>query len=111
MDFFQSVKNIDGSLRRLETLLSHLSDCHIPLPRSLKEELDGSLAADAPSAKVARFNASTSGNSKPSATTGKNTTKRALIQPTVEHISKKARMDQLTNQLDADIVQLFCVRG
>ena len=31
MDFFQSVKSIDGSLRRLETLLSHLSDCHIPL--------------------------------------------------------------------------------
>ena len=111
MDFFQSVKNIDGSLRRLETLLSHLSDCHIPLPHSLKEELDGGLAADTPSVKVAHFNASTSGNSKPSATTGKNMTKRALIQPSVEHISKKARMDQLTNQLDADIVQLFCVGG
>jgi len=31
MDFFQSVKSMDGSLRRLKTLLSHLSDCHIPL--------------------------------------------------------------------------------
>jgi len=31
MDFFQSLKSIDASLRRLETLLSHLSDCNIPL--------------------------------------------------------------------------------
>ena len=33
------------------------------------------------------------------------------MQPSVQHISKKARMNQLANQLDADIVKLFCVGG
>ncbi|OJA07519.1 hypothetical protein AZE42_10753 [Rhizopogon vesiculosus] len=90
---------------RIKKILGHATTCeHVPRP--LKEELDGGLAADTSSPKVARFNTSTSGNSKPSAMT-----KRALIQPSVEHISKKARMDQLMSQLDADIVQLFCIGG
>ena len=85
---------------------------HTPSEKPIEVEPDADDAMEAITIDHQDYvNASTSGNSKPSATTGKNTTKRALIQPSVEHISKKVRMDQLTNQLDADIVQLFCVGG
>lgn len=84
--------------RRITT---HAATCR-HLPRELREQLDGGLAAQAPSAM-------TRANAGRSVSLGK----RAADpnQPSVLPLAKKARQDELTKQLDADVVHLFCVGG
>ncbi|KAG2112346.1 uncharacterized protein F5147DRAFT_744584 [Suillus discolor] len=91
-------------------IFGHATICeHIPCP--MKEELDGGLAADAPSAKVAHLQASKPKAVSSTPSVPSTTTKRTSMQPSVKQILKKACLDQQTNQLDADIVELFCVGG
>ncbi|KAG2130735.1 hypothetical protein DEU56DRAFT_757806 [Suillus clintonianus] len=74
------------------------------IPRPMKEELDGGLAADAPSAKVARYQASnpTAVSSISAASPSVPSTTAKRTQPSVEQVSKKARLDNQPSSFEVD---------
>ncbi|KAG0693578.1 hypothetical protein DFH29DRAFT_1084188 [Suillus ampliporus] len=90
-------------------ILVHAATCE-HLPRKLKEKLDGGLAMDAPSAKSAVLNGVTATSPK-ARHLSPDVTVTAKSQPSVAPLAKKARLEALTAQLHADVVQLFCVGG
>lgn len=90
-------------------ILVHAATCE-HLPRKLKERLDGGLAMDAPSAKSAVLNSATATSPK-ARHLSPGITVTAKSQPSVAPLAKKARLEALTAQLHADVVQLFCVGG
>ena len=79
--------------------------------------MDGGLAVQAPSAKILASDSSgsiTKGLTSPLAGPPvRGGTKRVAdsIQPSIFPLVKKARQTELANQLDADIVNFFCVGG
>ncbi|KAI6143942.1 hypothetical protein BKA82DRAFT_4017174 [Pisolithus tinctorius] len=92
-------------------ILSHAATCE-HISRELREKLDGGLAASAPSAKLlASKTASKSKMAKRSPSVTLSLQKGSDKQPSVFHLAKKAHIEQLSNQLDADIVSLFCIGG
>ena len=91
-----------------QRILNHAVSCE-HLPRALKEELDGGLAMSAPSAQLFTKVAVMPKQGKSSRTAPK--TILESNQPSVYPLAKKARADKLTAQLDADVVQFFCVGG
>lgn len=96
-----------------QRILVHASTCE-HLPRELRQKLDGSLASKAPSAKVESHQVLDVAPTVPTAQSSSSKTpsqKSIPCQPSVIQMSRKARIQQLSTQLDADIVQLFCVGG
>lgn len=103
-------------------ILVHAATCE-HLPRKLREKLDGGLAMVAPSMKSAALNLNVAAPTNKSAVLNLNvaapvglstSTVTAPInksQPSVAPLAKKARIEALKAQLDADVVQLFCVGG
>jgi hypothetical protein len=103
-------------------ITSHAATCE-HIPRNLREKLDDGLAMQAPSAKILASDTSGSTMKKltsspgPSLAVGqvpvRGSAKRAAdpTQPSVFPLVKKARQTELANQLDADIVNFFCVGG
>ena len=92
-----------------QRILAHTVSCE-HLPRTLREDLDGGLAKSAPSARLQLTDVAVVPKKGPTCEE-RATTKSNMTQPSVYPLAKKARADKLTAQLDADIVQFFCVGG
>ncbi|KIM56279.1 hypothetical protein SCLCIDRAFT_29720 [Scleroderma citrinum Foug A] len=92
-----------------QRILTHAVSCE-HLPHTLKEDLDGGLAKSAPSARLQLTNVAVVPKKGPTCEE-RATTKSNMTQPSVYPLAKKARADKLTAQLDADIVQFFCIGG
>ena len=91
--------------RSKQRILNHSATCE-HIPRDLREGLDGGLAKAAPSAKLRAAGARVAAGPLPQPSHQSDP-----CQPSVYNLAKKARLENLTTQLDADVVQFFCVGG
>jgi hypothetical protein len=102
-------------------LLAHVSDCS-HLPEDIRSAINAKRVQEAPLAKVLQVAVASASNNllkwpcsdpEPSSASQANSTKKIKLstQPSVEALSRKAKINEITKILDLDVLKFVCVSG